>query len=89
MNTINSSTKKPKIIYPTNWAYKIIGLEASAMKKATADILDGCKYKIEPSKKSSSGKYTSLNVLLVVKSEKERVETFKMLASHPDIKMVI
>ena len=89
MNNINNSTEKPEIIYPTNWSYKIIGLDTTAMENAACDILDGCEYKIAPSHKSSAGKYTSLNVSLEVESEDQRVETFKKFAAHTDIKMVI
>ena len=81
--------EKPDIIYPANWSYKVIGLTRNSVESAVLSLLEGRKHTLSNSNKSSGGKYISLNLSLIVRTEEERVSLFKNLANHPDIKMVI
>lgn len=81
--------KKPEIIYPTKWEYKIIGSDVNEMIKAVESIVDDLKYDLTPSNISKKGKYFSLNIMVVVPSERVRDKIFQELTEHPAIKFVI
>ena len=87
MNLTNDD--KPEITYPCEWGYKVIGIDPVAIKEAVGGILGNRRYSIALSKTSSKGKYTSLDVSLIVNSEVERHDFFKSFAQDPAIKMVL
>jgi putative lipoic acid-binding regulatory protein len=80
---------KPDISYPTNWGYKIIGLDEMSLRKSIDEVLEKFEYNLQFSKKSSKGKFISLNLNLIVQSEEERDLIFNKLKNSPNIKMVI
>ena len=81
--------KRPDIDYPTEWQYKIIGLNIDDMLLAVEESIKGLEYKVSPSNVSSNDKYFSLNVVLIVPSELIRDLIFQNLSKHPAIKFVI
>jgi uncharacterized protein len=80
---------KAKITYPCNWTYKIISSDKEQMSKAAASVLNQKTYNIKESNSSKTGKYTSLEIDLMVISELERNEIYKNLSEHKDIRMVL
>ena len=80
---------KPDIKYPTDWKYKVIGLENDVLRNAIDEVLNAKEYSLSFSNKSKKGKFISLEVSLIVKSEKERDSIFFNLQNHSVIKMVI
>jgi len=102
MEILNDSKKKVVIEYPCNWCYKVIASERKALEQAIRDVIDereqkvngkareaSLGYKITPSNKSKGGKYTSLNLDLLVHNEDDRTFIFEALKKHQDIKMVL
>ena len=81
--------KRPGIIYPTKWEYKIIGSNVDEMVKAVENIVADLEYDLTPSNISKKGKYFSLNVLVLVPSEIIRDKIFQELTKHPAIKFVV
>lgn len=75
--------------YPCEWQYKVIGTNETALHEGVSSILANKKHSINPSKKSSKGKYVSLNVGIVVNNEAERKGILAVLQSHPAVKMVL
>jgi len=89
MEILNDSEKKVVLEYPCNWCYKVIASEREALEQAIRDVIDEREHKITPSNKSKSGKYTSMNLDLLVHNEDDRTFIFEALKKHQDIKMVL
>ena len=89
MEILNDSEKKVVLEYPCNWCYKVIASEREALEQAIRDVIDEREHKITPSNKSKSGKYTSMNLDLLVHNEDDRTFIFEALKRHQDIKMVL
>jgi putative lipoic acid-binding regulatory protein len=86
---LDSNSKRPNIIYPCNWDYKIIGTNVDEMIKAIEIIVDRMEYKLSPSKVSSQGNYISLNLRVLVTSEVIRDLIFAKLEANEYVKMVL
>jgi hypothetical protein len=81
--------KKPDIVYPCEWEYKVIGTDKSKLEEI---IITAClpnTPSIVLSNMSSRGRYYSLNATLQVESEEMRLAIFKRIMQHPEVKMVI
>ena len=89
METLNDSEKKVVLEYPCNWCYKVIASEEAALKQAIRDVIDERDHSLTASNKSKSGKYTSMNLDLLVHNEDDRTFIFDALKRHQDIKMVL
>lgn len=89
MEIINDSKQKVEIEYPCNWCYKVIASEKAALEKAVHDIIDEREHSLTPSNSSKTGKYTSMNLDLLVHNEDDRTFIFDALKKHQDIKMVL
>jgi putative lipoic acid-binding regulatory protein len=86
---LDSNSKRPNIIYPCNWDYRIIGTNVDEMIKAIEIIVDRMEYKLSPSKVSSQGNYISLNLRVLVTSEVIRDLIFAKLEANEYVKMVL
>lgn len=86
---LDSNSKKPNILYPCNWDYKIIGSDVGEMISAIETIVEGLEYKISSSNVSSNGNYFSLNLTVFVTSEILRDIIFSKLSANKFIKMVL
>jgi len=80
---------KLEIEYPCSWEYKIIGDDENSLRDEVAQLLKNNDYNLFLSKKSSSGRFVSLNLKTVVSSEAERTNLYKLLKNNPLIKIVI
>ena len=79
---------KPEISYPCEWEYRVIGESKEVLESLIFDIMPR-QYRLEMGKESSSGRYVSLYVRLIVQSELERNELFSRLRAHKQVKMVL
>jgi len=89
MEILNDSDKKVVIEYPCNWCYKVIATEKEALQQAIHDVIAEREHKLTPSNKSKGGKYTSMNLDLLVHNEDDRTFIFEALKKHQNIKMVL
>lgn len=89
MEIINDSKKKLELDYPCNWCYKVIASEEAALKQAIKDVIEDREHKLTSSNKSKTGKYTSMNLDLLVHNEDDRTFIFEALKKHQNIKMVL
>jgi putative lipoic acid-binding regulatory protein len=89
MEIINDSTKKLELEYPCSWTYKVIASERKALEQAIRDVLSEREHRLTTSNSSKSGKYTSMNLNLLVHNEDDRTFIFEALKEHQDIKMVL
>jgi putative lipoic acid-binding regulatory protein len=86
---INEETQKLELEYPCNWCYKVVAYERAGIEIAVMEILAERPYSLNPSKTSSSGKYISMNLELLVHNEDERTYFYETLKAHQHIKMVL
>lgn len=84
-----SEDKRPKIEYPTEWQYKLIGRDIDELLKAVEEVLPGLEYEVKFSNVSRNEKYYSLNVLVIVTSEALRDIIFQKFSNHSEVKFVI
>lgn len=89
MEIINESTQKLELTYPCRWCYKVVAYERAGIEIAALEVFGQREYSLEPSKASSSGKYISMNLELLVHNEDERTFFYETLKAHPHIKMVL
>jgi uncharacterized protein len=82
------SNKRPEIIYPCEWSYKIIGNNVEKMLEAIEIAVSGLKYDVTPSNISNKGNYYSLNLTLTVPNEVVRDIIYQKLDSHESVKIV-
>ena len=80
---------KPIIHYPCDWSYRIIGENEQLLRDAAKSTADGKTYRIEPSHKSSGGKYISLSFTVQVANEQERLSIFSQLKKSAAVKYVL
>ena len=82
---------RPEIHYPCPWQYRLIGEDEAAMRAALAECLghDAGRCVLSAGNRSTGGRYLSLQVELIVTSEEERLELYRLLAEHPHIRMVL
>jgi len=80
--------ERPKINYPCEWSYQIIGTDEKELKEAAVKILGNNRYKICLSNKSRGGKYVSLCITMIVASEEHRNRVYISLSEHPAVKIM-
>jgi putative lipoic acid-binding regulatory protein len=86
---LDSNSKKPNIIYPCDWDYKVIGTDIDEMIKAIEQIVEAMDYKISSSSVSAKGNYFSLNLKVFVTSEIIRDIIFAKLKANKFVKIVL
>jgi len=86
---INDSEKKLELTYPCSWTYKVIASEQKALQEAIKEVIQEREHKLTTSNTSKTGKYTSMNLDLLVHNEDDRTFIFEALKKHQDIKMVL
>ncbi len=80
--------EKPRIDYPCEWAYKVIGSGKESVHNAIASIIQDSEYQINDSNTSKTGKYLSFNVTTMVADEAYRNKIYQAFKEHDDIKFV-
>lgn len=86
---INATDKKLELEYPCEWRYKVIGAERTKLEQAIRDVIAERAHRMAHSNSSSSGKYVSLNLDLLVHNEEERQFIYEALKAHAHVKMVL
>ena len=86
---INDRAEKLELVYPCNWAYKLIASEKAALENAIHEVIAEREHKLTHSNNSKTGKYISMNLDLLVHNEDDRNFIYQALKAHQDIKMVL
>lgn len=81
--------KKPEILYPCVWQYKVIGLDKERITRAIREIVAPVPVTIRFSHSSSNGKYHSFNAEIEIQDDEARVSFYRAFHAHPDIKVVL
>ncbi len=79
----------PKIQYPCDWGFRIIGTHEKLMRQLVAEIVEELEHTLEPSNTSAAGKYVSLRLSVQVRDEEHRNEIHQRLTAHEAVKMVL
>ena len=79
----------PKIEYPCVWSFKIIGSDPTQITDTVVVMLEAFEYQFSESRHSRTGKYTSFNLSVHVKSEEERLAIFNGLKHIPSVKVIL
>ena len=74
--------KKPDIVYPTFWEYKVIFDSNADEKSVIKECIKERNHKIIPSNTSKNGKFKSFNLSVLVSSDSERLELFSLLKKY-------
>ena len=80
---------KPDIDYPVEWTYKVVGPDEERLRAAIAEAVGSAEHTIRPSRTSSSGKYVSLELVVTVTDEQQRLAIGQALHDHVDVKFVL
>jgi len=81
--------EKPKIEYPTNWGFKIIGRDKEKLKACIKEVMGEKKHLCSVGNASRTGKFHSYNASCTVETEEERDRLFQCFQEHDDVEMVI
>ena len=79
----------PKIEYPCTWSFKIIGSDTAQITESVVAMLEAFEYQLSESRHSRTGKYTSFNLSVQVKSEAERQAIFSGLKHIPSVRVIL
>ncbi len=80
---------KPKIEYPTQWGFKLIGRDKEALLRCIKEAMEDKEHLCSLGNASKTGKFHSYNASCVVESQEERDRIFKYCQEHQDVDMVI
>jgi uncharacterized protein len=81
--------KRPEIVYPCLWHYKVIGKDPELIKAAIRTACAPFPVRISRSRSSSGGTYLSFNAELEVTDEAMRLSIYHLLTTHPAVKLVL
>lgn len=79
---------KPEINYPTEWEYRVIGMDKQKIKEVIAEVILQ-DYALKEGQQSSGGKFVSVIVSTIVQSEEQRDSFFAKLKQNPNVNMVL
>ncbi len=80
---------RPKIEYPTNWGFKLIGRDRDALLACIKEAMGEKEHLCSLGNASRTGKFHSYNASCNIESEEERNIIFKYFEDHADVDMVI
>ena len=83
------SDMRAEMTYPCTWSYRVIGADQDALRFAVKSVGADSVVSVELSNASRSGRYVSLKVVALVKSEEERLALYDALRSHESVVLVI
>jgi len=86
---MNEPRERPEIDYPCPWTYILVGSDAQGLLAWIERVLSPTPHEKHLSRTSSGGKYCSVEVTVVVHDEQRRLEIFRALGSHPDVRYVL
>ena len=89
MEYLNKNNRKPRIEYPCQWSYRVIGEKEPLIRRAVSKAAGTSNFTLTASKSSSGGRYRSMVFKIRVTSEKERVGIHRTLQNNPAVTFVI
>jgi len=87
--TLSAIEKKLELEYPCKWEYKLIGKEEDGIKKMALDIVGEKPFTLNVSNKSSSGKFVSVTLEVLIYNDDERVYIYEELRKSKHILYIL
>ena len=87
----DKTRERPKIEYPTNWGFKLIGRDKEKLLACIKEIMKEVgdkEHLCSLGNASKTGKFHSYNASCNVETEEERNKIFKYFEDHKDVNMV-
>ena len=81
--------QRPEIEYPCHWSYRIVGTCADTIRALVVTVAGDAEHALEPSNRSSTGKYVSFKLTLFVRDEAHRHEVFHTLSADDSVRHVL
>jgi uncharacterized protein len=81
--------KKLELEYPVSWQYKLIGMSHNEIHAHAVHVLKEKPFSLTPSNTSSSGKFVSVTLEVLVYSDDERLYIYEELRTAECIKYVL
>lgn len=81
--------RRPAIVYPCIWSYKVIGEQADPLRQAIILACAPHPVEISVSRSSRGGRYHSLEATVEVGDEQTRLAIFDRLKNHPAVKILL
>jgi putative lipoic acid-binding regulatory protein len=85
----DKTQESPKIEYPTQWGFKLIGRDKEALLACIKEVMGDKEHLCSLGNPSRTGKFHSYNASCTVESQEERDRLFRAFQDHDDVKMVI
>jgi putative lipoic acid-binding regulatory protein len=82
---VDITNVKPKIDYPCEWSYQLIGRDADTIAKAAKTALGDKRFQLEKTRQSAKGSFISMRLELIVDCEEERLGFFNALKQEKSI----
>jgi putative lipoic acid-binding regulatory protein len=79
----------PIIEYPTDWSYTLLGWDEAEIRAAVGEIIPTTEHTLCFSHRSKRGTYCSLELVIEVVTEEERLDLYTRLGEHEAIRMVL
>jgi putative lipoic acid-binding regulatory protein len=85
----DNTPQKPKIEYPTQWGFKLIGRDKEALLACIKEAMGEKEHLCSLGNVSRTGKFHTYNASCIVETEEERDRIFKYCQDHDAVEMVI
>lgn len=86
---VESVPERPEIPYPCRWTYQVVGEGERELLEHLEAVLAGLAHEKRVTRKSAGGRYTSIEVVLTVESEVQRLELGAAILRHAAVRVVI
>ncbi len=80
---------RPELEYPLRWTYQVIGVDEHVLFAHLEVVFAGLAHEKRVTRTSSKGRYTSIEVVLVVESEAQRLALGAAILDHAAVRVVI
>lgn len=81
--------ERPEITYPCAWTYTVIGEDLQHLHQAIVAACSPQEVLVSPSRRSSKGRYVSVNAELVVPDEAVRLAIYERLKMSAAVRLVL
>jgi putative lipoic acid-binding regulatory protein len=81
--------ERPEIVYPCTWTWVLVGEGESILLGHVEVVLAGVAHEKSVKRQSAQGRYTSIEVTLVVQDEEHRYALGRRFLDHPAVRIVL
>jgi putative lipoic acid-binding regulatory protein len=75
--------------FPHRWTYRLIGTEEALLRAAVAEVVAGRDHTAALVSESRTGRYRTLEVIVLIESHDERRSLGQAFHEHPHVRFVL